>query len=73
MADLPDLPPDALARIRAAETAAAAILRIYRAEGANSVAEARFYYQQGRIDAAERVFDARANEYLKAVDRKSVV
>ncbi|MGC9973217.1 MAG: hypothetical protein ABSE56_21790 [Bryobacteraceae bacterium] len=89
MADLPDLPPDAQARIKAAETAAAATLRIYQAEGDNSVAEAcrgsagdldfeptfarlgwqeaRYYYQQGRIDAAERVFDAHAREYLKAV------
>jgi hypothetical protein len=89
MADLPDLPPDAHARIKAAEVAAEAILKIYQAEGNNSVAEAcrgsagnldfeptsarfgwqeaRYYYQQGRIDAAERVFDARAREYLKAV------
>jgi len=67
MADLPNLPPDAQARIQAAETAAAAILKIYQAQGSNSISDFRFYYQQGRIDAAERVFDARAREYLKAV------
>ena len=77
MADLPELPADAQARIKATEAAAEAILKIYRAEGNNSVAEAyrgsagdldfepasarfgwqeaRYYYQQGRIDAAERV------------------
>jgi hypothetical protein len=89
MPDLPELPPDAQARIRAAETAAEAIVKIYRAEGRRLVAEAygkplgysdldpasaRFLWQetrnciqQGSIDAAERVFDARAREYLKAV------